>query len=219
MPDRSHANESLLRPIARRVVYVVNLTARTAQPIGTGLEKEFLPCRSSQLLVKFPLTSPALVHTMHGLLTIVDVGFKAVVTTISAVLQIAAKTFSILRLQNVYFGTNHQITSSSNIEPPISHPTLQQPSWRKKVQPSPSPPLPPNPLFSPTYKNPQLTPPPTAKSRTVAVRLISMALTGYYRTLRRPRAHRPLSMLKYDPVGTSSTAAISSYTRGRRRWP
>jgi hypothetical protein len=42
-----------------------------------------------------------------------------------------------------------------------------------------------------------------AKSRTVAVRLISMALTGYYKTLIRPRTHRPLSMLKYDPVGTS----------------
>jgi large subunit ribosomal protein L33 len=27
-----------------------------------------------------------------------------------------------------------------------------------------------------------------------------MAMTGYYRTLRRPRASRPLSMLKYDPV-------------------
>jgi large subunit ribosomal protein L33 len=27
-----------------------------------------------------------------------------------------------------------------------------------------------------------------------------MAMTGYYRTLVRPRAHRPLSMLKYDPV-------------------
>ncbi len=39
------------------------------------------------------------------------------------------------------------------------------------------------------------------KSRTIAVRLISMALTGYYRTLRRPRTHRPLSMMKYDPVG------------------
>lgn len=42
-----------------------------------------------------------------------------------------------------------------------------------------------------------------AKSRTIAVRLISMALTGYYKTLVRPRQHRPLSMLKYDPVGTS----------------
>jgi large subunit ribosomal protein L33 len=41
----------------------------------------------------------------------------------------------------------------------------------------------------------------TAKSRTIAVRLISMALTGYYKTLIRPRQHRPLSMLKYDPVG------------------
>ncbi|KAF1349625.1 50S ribosomal protein L33 [Delphinella strobiligena] len=39
-----------------------------------------------------------------------------------------------------------------------------------------------------------------AKSRTIAVRLISMAMTGYYRTLVRPRQHRPLSMLKYDPV-------------------
>ncbi|KAK5009194.1 hypothetical protein LTR28_002215 [Elasticomyces elasticus] len=39
-----------------------------------------------------------------------------------------------------------------------------------------------------------------AKSRTIAVRLISMAMTGYYKTLVRPRQHRPLSMLKYDPV-------------------
>ena len=28
-----------------------------------------------------------------------------------------------------------------------------------------------------------------------------MAMTGYYKTLIRPRTHRPLSMLKYDPVG------------------
>lgn len=34
------------------------------------------------------------------------------------------------------------------------------------------------------------------------VRLISMAMTGYYRTLMRPRLHRPLSMMKYDPIGT-----------------
>jgi len=44
----------------------------------------------------------------------------------------------------------------------------------------------------------------TAKSRTIAVRLISMAMTGYYRTFVRPRAHRPLSMMKYDPVGMLS---------------
>jgi large subunit ribosomal protein L33 len=41
----------------------------------------------------------------------------------------------------------------------------------------------------------------TAKSRTVAVRLMSMAMTGFFMTFRRPRTHRPLSMLKYDPVG------------------
>ena len=39
-----------------------------------------------------------------------------------------------------------------------------------------------------------------AKSRTIAVRLISMAMTGYYRTMIRPRTSRPLSMMKYDPV-------------------
>ncbi|KZF21026.1 hypothetical protein L228DRAFT_248775 [Xylona heveae TC161] len=38
------------------------------------------------------------------------------------------------------------------------------------------------------------------KSHTIAVRLLSMAKTGYYLTLRRARQHRPLSMLKYDPV-------------------
>ncbi|KKZ68251.1 hypothetical protein EMCG_06074 [[Emmonsia] crescens] len=27
-----------------------------------------------------------------------------------------------------------------------------------------------------------------------------MAMTGYYKTLVRPRTGRPLSMLKYDPV-------------------
>jgi large subunit ribosomal protein L33 len=38
------------------------------------------------------------------------------------------------------------------------------------------------------------------KSRTIAVRLISMAMTGYYKTFVRPRVNRPLSMMKYDPV-------------------
>ena len=42
------------------------------------------------------------------------------------------------------------------------------------------------------------------------VRLISMAMTGYYRTLMRPRAHRPLSMLKYDPIGTFSLATLEA---------
>jgi hypothetical protein len=29
-----------------------------------------------------------------------------------------------------------------------------------------------------------------------------MAMTGFYRTMKRPRTSRPLSMMKYDPVGT-----------------
>jgi large subunit ribosomal protein L33 len=49
---------------------------------------------------------------------------------------------------------------------------------------------------------------PKAKSRTIAVRLISMALTGYYKTMVRPRTHRPLSMLKYDPVGESDVSFV-----------
>lgn len=44
----------------------------------------------------------------------------------------------------------------------------------------------------------------TAKSRTVSVRLISMAMTGYFKTFVRPRTHRPLSMIKYDPVGKTT---------------
>jgi hypothetical protein len=54
-----------------------------------------------------------------------------------------------------------------------------------------------------------------AKSRVIAVRLLSMAMTGFYRTMRRPRTSRPLSMLKYDPVGTCTFSASLSYTLRR----
>ena len=53
---------------------------------------------------------------------------------------------------------------------------------------------------SPLLPNAANSPLPIVKSRTIAVRLISMAMTGYYKTFVRPRTHRPLSMLKYDPV-------------------
>ncbi|KAI5861390.1 hypothetical protein GGS23DRAFT_576588 [Durotheca rogersii] len=39
-----------------------------------------------------------------------------------------------------------------------------------------------------------------AKARVISVRLLSMALTGFFYTYTRPRAARPMSMLKYDPV-------------------
>lgn len=58
-----------------------------------------------------------------------------------------------------------------------------------------------------------LTATPTAKSRTIMVRLISMAMTGYYRTMQRPRAHQPLSMLKYDPIGTTPIAPSLPHKR------
>jgi large subunit ribosomal protein L33 len=57
----------------------------------------------------------------------------------------------------------------------------------------------------------------TAKSRTMAVRLISMAMTGYYRTMTRPRAHRPLSMLKYDPVVKKKVLFLEATKGGRAK--
>ena len=46
-----------------------------------------------------------------------------------------------------------------------------------------------------------------------------MALTGYYKTLIRPRTHRPLSMLKYDPVGMSIFVSVLVVAiRVENRW-
>ncbi|RVX73577.1 hypothetical protein B0A52_02465 [Exophiala mesophila] len=53
------------------------------------------------------------------------------------------------------------------------------------------------------------------KSRTIAVRLLSMAMTGYYRTLIRPRTSRPLSMLKYDPVVKRQVLFLEQKRGGR----
>ncbi|KAJ5417882.1 uncharacterized protein N7487_001432 [Penicillium crustosum] len=59
--------------------------------------------------------------------------------------------------------------------------------------------------------------PDTAKSRTIAVRLISMAMTGYYRTMIRPRAHRPLSMMKYDPVVKKQVLFLEATKGGKNK--
>ncbi|KAJ5825886.1 hypothetical protein N7474_003024 [Penicillium riverlandense] len=56
-----------------------------------------------------------------------------------------------------------------------------------------------------------------AKSRTIAVRLISMAMTGYYRTMIRPRVHRPLSMLKYDPVVKKKVLFLEATKGGKAK--
>ncbi|KAI9039992.1 mitochondrial 54S ribosomal bL33m domain-containing protein [Aspergillus affinis] len=55
------------------------------------------------------------------------------------------------------------------------------------------------------------------KSRTLPVRLISMAMTGYFRTMIRPRTHRPLSMLKYDPVVKKKVLFLEATKGGRNR--
>ncbi|KAI2633443.1 hypothetical protein GGS21DRAFT_491169 [Xylaria nigripes] len=39
-----------------------------------------------------------------------------------------------------------------------------------------------------------------SKARIISVRLISMAMTGFFYQFSRPRTARPMSMLKYDPV-------------------
>ncbi|KAK3186271.1 hypothetical protein K4F52_005035 [Lecanicillium sp. MT-2017a] len=39
-----------------------------------------------------------------------------------------------------------------------------------------------------------------AKARLINVRLISMAMTGFFYTFKRPRTSLPMGMLKYDPI-------------------
>ena len=39
-----------------------------------------------------------------------------------------------------------------------------------------------------------------AKNRIISVRLISMAMTGFFYTMRRPRTSSPMGALKYDPI-------------------
>ncbi|EON69293.1 50S ribosomal protein L33 [Coniosporium apollinis CBS 100218] len=43
-----------------------------------------------------------------------------------------------------------------------------------------------------------------------------MALTGYYKTFTRPRTHRPLSMLKYDPVVRKKVLFLEQKRGGSR---
>ncbi|KAF8429776.1 hypothetical protein EV426DRAFT_582754 [Tirmania nivea] len=54
-----------------------------------------------------------------------------------------------------------------------------------------------------------------AKTRTIAVRLISMAMTGYFKTMVRPRVHHPLSMIKYDPIVRQHVLFLESKRRQR----
>ena len=172
--------------------------------MGAGLEKTsptILTCLAHLGLDIDCILMPAV---YIGLLT-VDVVVEVVDTRrAQRALPIAAESFSTLRLQCVHLSTNNKITSPTTSNPTFAHLPLTPAAIMAKKGivyiPSPSTPYS---HSSPYAHTQQLTTcSSTAKSRTIAVRLISMALTGYYRTLRRPRVHRPLSMLKYDPVGT-----------------
>ncbi|KAK0640901.1 hypothetical protein B0T16DRAFT_335247, partial [Cercophora newfieldiana] len=53
-----------------------------------------------------------------------------------------------------------------------------------------------------------------AKSRTVLVRLVSMAMTGFFYTFTRPRTSLPMSMLKYDPIVRRKVLFLEQKKRG-----
>ncbi|KAK3292794.1 uncharacterized protein B0H64DRAFT_445701 [Chaetomium fimeti] len=48
------------------------------------------------------------------------------------------------------------------------------------------------------------------KSRIINVRLLSMAMTGYFYTFTRARTSLPMSMIKYDPISTIPPRSVSS---------
>ncbi|KAK8919473.1 54S ribosomal protein L39, mitochondrial [Metarhizium anisopliae] len=50
-----------------------------------------------------------------------------------------------------------------------------------------------------------------AKARLINVRLISMAMTGFFYTFKRPRTAPLMGMMKYDPIGTNTTLSHFDY--------
>lgn len=54
------------------------------------------------------------------------------------------------------------------------------------------------------------------KSRIITVRLLSMAMTGYFYTFNRVRAATPLSMLKYDPIVRRKVLFLEQKRKGNR---
>ncbi|PSR97435.1 hypothetical protein BD289DRAFT_480113 [Coniella lustricola] len=54
------------------------------------------------------------------------------------------------------------------------------------------------------------------KSRIVSVRLISMAMTGFFYQFTRPRTSPPMSMLKYDPVVRRKVLFLEQKKRGNK---
>ncbi|KAI1651158.1 hypothetical protein F4815DRAFT_448735 [Daldinia loculata] len=53
------------------------------------------------------------------------------------------------------------------------------------------------------------------KTRLLSVRLISMAMTGFFYTFSRPRTSRPMSMLKYDPIVRKKVLFLEQKRKGK----
>ncbi|KAK3316176.1 hypothetical protein B0H66DRAFT_604488 [Apodospora peruviana] len=54
-----------------------------------------------------------------------------------------------------------------------------------------------------------------AKSRTIIVRLLSMAKTGYFYTFTRPRVAQPMGLLKYDPIIRRKVLFLEQKKKGK----
>ncbi|KAL7621946.1 hypothetical protein AAE478_007446 [Parahypoxylon ruwenzoriense] len=54
------------------------------------------------------------------------------------------------------------------------------------------------------------------RSRLISVRLISMAMTGFFYTFTRPRTTYPMSMLKYDPVVRKKVLFLEQKRGGKK---
>ncbi|KAH6647479.1 hypothetical protein BKA67DRAFT_662266 [Truncatella angustata] len=53
------------------------------------------------------------------------------------------------------------------------------------------------------------------KSRIINVRLLSMAMTGYFYSFTRPRTANPMSMLKYDPIIRKKVLFLEQKRKGK----
>ncbi|EJP65640.1 hypothetical protein ACQRIT_003698 [Beauveria bassiana] len=54
-----------------------------------------------------------------------------------------------------------------------------------------------------------------AKSRLIHVRLLSMAMTGFFYTFKRPRTALPMGLLKYDPIVRKKVLFLESKRKGK----
>ncbi|KAK7931503.1 hypothetical protein PG985_002215 [Apiospora marii] len=53
------------------------------------------------------------------------------------------------------------------------------------------------------------------KARMINVRLLSMAMTGFFYSFTRPRVARPMSMLKYDPIVRKKVLFLEQKRKGK----